>query len=87
MDAVVVLCIATTLVAAFWLAGLHFWAWFWVGLIALLGSFELGAKLATGRTLSQQFWDFRKRKPKTAWWLTGLLAVLWLGLLAHLNWK
>lgn len=87
MDALIALLVISTLVGAFWLAGLKFWAGFWVGMLILLAAFELASKLLTGYTLSQSFWRFRQRKPKTAWALTALLAVLWIGLLAHLNWR
>ena len=84
MDALVALLAVGCLLAAFWRIG--WWRWFWGSLSVLLGGFELGAKLATGKTLSQQYWAWAQTSPW--WWLpASLVAVGGIGLAVHLVWR
>ena len=72
MDAV----IAVVVVAAFMLAfrKIGWWRWFWLGLAIYLGAFELVAKMATGKTISQQYWTWAATSD---WWWApaGLVAL------------
>jgi hypothetical protein len=43
--------------------------------------------LTTRRTISQQFWEFRRQHRAVSWALLGLMTAAWLGLIAHLLWK
>ena len=86
-DALVAVLVISALVAVFMWAGLPGWAWLWLAIAGVVGIAELWAKLATGKTLSQRFWAFRKEHPKTSWWLIGALTLAWVGLLIHLTWK
>lgn len=86
-DALVAVVVIAVLVGTFWAVGLGYWTWLWALIVLAVVAMELIAKLRTGRTLSQQFWAYRKRHPKTAWAITALLAAGWAGLLIHLNWR
>ena len=86
-DALIALLVIGALFLIFWLAGLHGWAWLWLAIAGVVGIAELWAKLATGKTLSQRFWAYRKEHPVRAWMLIGVLTLAWVGLLVHLTWK
>lgn len=84
MDAVIAVMAVAAFILAFWRIGL--WRWFWFGLAIYLGLFELGAKLITGRTISQQYWAWAQTSPW--WWMPALLVALGgIGLALHLVWK
>ncbi len=87
MDAIIAVIAIAILLLAFHLAKLHWWVWFWTGMIALLGSFELGAKLVTGKTLSQQFWAYSLANPVEGWILGLIVTFAGAGLGIHLLWK
>lgn len=72
------------LTAAFFLAGLPFWGWFFVGLSVLLGAFELYSVARTGKTLTAQFMELSRRRPYVAGILATLLGASVAYLIAHL---
>jgi hypothetical protein len=47
------------------------------------GVIEFLAVKTTGHTVSQKFWDLKKRNPKAAWIIVGGMAVAWAALLWH----
>lgn len=62
--------------------------WRWLGLIVLIAIYEGLLALATGKTLSQEFWAVSLSNPAS--WTTKMLVVLaaaWGVLLVHLAWK
>ena len=85
MDAVVAILAIAALFYSFRKIG--WWKWFWVGQTVLLGGFELGAKIVTGKTLSQQFWAYMAVNPVQAWVAIATLLILAAGLAIHLAWK
>jgi len=87
MDALIAVVAIAVFIGAFWAAGLKWWAWFWAAIAAVLGIFEVAAKLVTGQTLSQQFWGYMAAHPTQGWLLAGLVAVGAVGLVVHLVWK
>ena len=86
MDAVILIIALLAVSVPFVIAGLWWWFYFWIGLSAVLAIFELAAKIVTGRTISQQFWDWRKTKAKTwqKWTIFGGMVLFWIYLLTHL---
>jgi hypothetical protein len=87
MDAIVAVISISMLLLAFHLAGLQWWVWFWAGMIALLGLFELAAKLHTGKTLSQQFWAYSLANRDEGLILGIIVIAGGVGLGIHLLWK
>ncbi len=83
-DAFWVLVMCLLLLFAFAYAGLYWWAAFMLAFTALLGIFEWLALKVTGKTLSQQFGELRKRKRWVADALLLLLFVSSLALIIHL---
>ena len=78
--------------------GLMWWAGFFVGVGVLFGAVEILAKVLTGRTLSQKFWDWSMEEEvsasaivypnkKKAWVYLGCMLAGWIMLLIHLAWK
>ena len=65
--------------------------WYWVGTVAtmgaILGIVELISKLATGKTLSSNFWAFSLQDPGSASVILGCWLAAWILLLIHLAWK
>lgn len=86
MDAVILIIALLSVSVPFLIAGLMRWFWFWLFISGVLAVCELAAKLVTGRTISQQFWDWKKTKAK-AWQLWTIfigMVVFWGYLLCHL---
>jgi len=84
MDALVAVAVIASLYLAFRRIG--WWKWFWLANAALVGVFELTARLVTGKTLSQQYWAWAQTSPW--WWLpASLIAVGGIGLALHLVWR
>lgn len=87
MDAIVLILALLALAVPFIIAKLWWWVAFWVMLSACLGVFELISFLRTGKTISQQFWAWRK-DPNTPAWLKwsvfGGMIAFWAYLLCHL---
>lgn len=87
-----ILSIFLLLVYPFLMFELWWWFSFMSGITIIFILFELGCKLATGKTLSQQFWKWsnEEKNKNMAWkvWLvlTGMLGA-WIILLIHLAWK
>jgi hypothetical protein len=86
MDAVLLIIALLSVSVPFAIAKLWYWFWFWLTLAIVLAVFELVAKLRTGKTISQQFWYWRKYEAKTwqLWVLGGGMVVFWIYLLTHL---
>lgn len=72
-----------------------FWAFFWIGITALVGLFEGLAYCVTGHTISQLWWAWSKENKKMMWWslaagfcfimaMNMLLLHLWAPLIAQL---
>ncbi len=83
-DAWLVLGMCFLLVFAFAYAGLYWWAAFMLAFTVLLGVFEWLALKITGKTLSQQFGEFRAKHRWKADALLLLLVAAVLGLVLHL---
>jgi hypothetical protein len=84
MDALIAVIVIGLLLWAF--RSIGWWRYFWGSLALLLAGFELAAKLVTGRTLSQQYWDWSLISDW--WWAPALgVALGGLGLAGHLVWK
>lgn len=47
------------------------------------GLVEFLAVKKTGETVSQKFWDLRRRNPKAAWIIVAGMQLAWLALLYH----
>ncbi len=54
------------LIGAFWLAGLSWWALFFVGTLGFLALIEAYLWNTRRETLSSQFWKFREQHPDVA---------------------
>ena len=82
------------LVVPFAIFKLWWWFWFLIAIAILFGVVEAAADLATGRTLSQKFWDWstkvvdgKKINVWKAWLVLGCMMGAWIMLLIHLAWK
>jgi phosphatidylglycerophosphate synthase len=87
MDAILLILALLAVSVPFVIAGLWWWFWFWIILAAVLAIIELVAKLVTGKTISQQFWAWRKDPATSVWkkWLIlGGMIAFWVYLLSHL---
>jgi hypothetical protein len=87
MDAVVLIIALLSVSIPFIIAKLYWWFWFWVILSVVLAVVELVAKIKTGKTISQQFWTWRKNPATPAWqkWaIFGGMVIFWGYLLCHL---
>jgi hypothetical protein len=87
MDAIVLILALLALAVPFVLAKLWWWFWFWIVLAGVLAIFEGLAFFITGKTISQQFWAWRKDPNTPAWkkWLIfGGMIAFWIYLLCHL---
>lgn len=87
MDAVWALVAIVGLILPFALLQLWGWVSLIVAVAIAVGTVEFVWWKQTGRTVSQQFWAFRKQHRKTSWVLLALLALVWVALLVHLGWK
>ena len=85
MDAIIAIVVLVGILALWW--RLKWWRWFWIALVALLGGFELTAKLVTGKTLSQQFWAYIQVHSVYGWVMVASLILGGVGLGVHLAWK
>ena len=87
MDAILLILALLAVSVPFVIAKLWWWFWFWIALSGVLSIFELVAFLKTGKTISQQFWAWKKdpNTPKWQKWLIfGGMVAFWIYLLAHL---
>ena len=87
MDAILLILALLSVSVPFIIAKLWWWMWFWIALSIVLAVFEIVAKLITGKTISQQFWAFRKDSNTLKWkvWLIfGGMTIFWIYLLCHL---
>lgn len=87
MDAVILIIALLSVSVPFYIAKLMWWFWFWIGISGVLAIFELTSFLVTGRTISQQFWKWRKDPATPAWqkWaIFGGMIIFWGYLLCHL---
>ena len=88
MDAVIVIAVfLLALGVPFAIAGLWWWFAFWWAIGATLGITEIISKVVTGRTISQRFWDWRKKATTPKWQIRlifGGMVVFWGYLLCHL---
>ncbi len=87
MDAVIAVLAFLALIVPFLLAKLWGWVALWIAIALALGVVEGLSYLTTRRTISQQFWEFRRQHRIVSWVLIGLMTAAWLGLIAHLLWK
>jgi len=87
MDAILLILALLALAVPFIIAKLWWWMWFWFVLAAVLAIVEGVAFLVTGKTISQQFWAWRKNPNTPAWqkWaIFGGMVAFWIYLLCHL---
>jgi hypothetical protein len=86
MDAVFLILALLSISIPFLIAKLFWWFYFWLALSVVLAIVELAAKLITGKTISQQFWRWRKDvgKPWQKWLIFGGMTLFWIYLLCHL---
>jgi hypothetical protein len=68
----------------FYCAKLWFWGGMFTAIMAIFGLTELVSKLATGRTISQQFAKFLKEHKVFAWVIIWAMGTFWFALLVHL---
>ena len=55
----------------------YWWAFFWIGITALVCLFEGLSYAVTGHTISQHWWIWSQKDKKNAWWsLGGIVAFL-----------
>jgi len=87
MDAVIAVFAFLALIVPFMLATLWGWVVLWIAIALVLGVVEGLSYLMTRRTISQQFWEFRRHHRVFSWVLIGLMTAAWLGLVVHLLWK
>jgi len=84
MDAVVAVLIMLAILIPFAIFKLWFWFWFWVAISIVFGGFELACFLATGKTLSQNFWKWREENKSKSWIILGILVISGIILILHL---
>ena len=87
MDAILLILALLSVSVPFIIAKLYWWVGFWLILAGVLAIVELTAKIVTGKTISQQFWAFRKDSNTLKWklWLIfGGMTIFWIYLLCHL---
>ena len=86
MDAILLILALLSLAVPFVLVKLWWWVGFWIILALVLAIVELAAKIITGKTISQQFWAWRKNesKPWQRWLILGGMIAFWIYLLTHL---
>ena len=87
MDAIAVIAVMLLLTGTFYVAGLTWWVWFWLSIAAVLGIFEGLSYWKTGKTISQQFWAWRKNPATPVWqkWaIGGAMVIFWTYLILHL---
>lgn len=72
------------LIALMFWKGLLFWAWFFVSVTALVGVYEIVAKLTTGKTISTQYKEFAQKHPFWAYTGLALFALAMASLVLHL---
>ena len=71
------------IVLMFW-QGIYFWAWFFVTITAVVGLYEVVAKVTTGKTLSTQYKEFAQKHPVWAYTGLALFALAMGSLVLHL---
>ena len=69
--------VPTALFGQWWLFGVFALFFFCFGIVEML------AVKFTGKTVSQMFWDLKKRNKTMAWIIIGGMLVAWLSLLWH----
>lgn len=86
MDAVLLILALLSISIPFIIAKLWWWVGFWITLSIILAIVELAAKIITGKTISQQFWAWRKDVDKAwqKWLIFGGMTAFWIYLLCHL---
>jgi hypothetical protein len=86
MDAILLILALLSVSVPFLIAKLYWWFWFWIILSGVLALFELAAFIVTKKTISQQFWAWRKNeaKPWQKWLIFGGMVAFWVYLLSHL---
>lgn len=84
MDVLFVLLAMGFLVAITFWVGLSYWGWFWISLAVLLATWEIIAKVRTGKTLSQQFGKLLRERRVVGLLLLGAYALAFAGLVLHL---
>ena len=53
------------------------WAYFFIGITALVIIFEIVSKITTGKTISQHWWAWSQENKKMKWWsIAGIIAFL-----------
>lgn len=62
-----------------------FWPMFTFGIV--FGIYEGIAKMTSGMTVSQHFWDLSKVYPDKAWIIVVMMQLSWMSLLLHLAWR
>jgi len=84
-DVLSVALVLLVLVVSFYWAGLIWWAVFWgvVGLVLLV--IEVYLTVTRDETLSSQFWDLWKERPKVALFLWLVLFIAFILILLHLR--
>lgn len=76
--------LAGLLIAPWFLAGLNAWGWLFVLVVCTVIAFEVYSVLTSKKTISQHFWAFSRKNPKTAWKILGATTVGWFLLMWHL---
>jgi hypothetical protein len=86
MDAVLLILALLSISVPFIIAKLWWWVGFWVTLSIILAIVEIAAKVITGKTISQQFWAWRRDvgKPWEKWFVFLGMTAFWIYLLCHL---
>lgn len=84
MDAVIVLLAMGLLIGLSFGVGLPYWGWLWISIALVVATFEIVAKVRTGKTLSQQFGAFLRQRRWLGLLVLGIYAVAFLGLILHL---
>jgi len=56
------------LIAICFICHQYWWAFFWIGITALVGMFEGLSYCVTGHTISQWWWIWSESSPQMMWW-------------------
>lgn len=62
------------LIAICFICQQYWWAFFFIGITALVGIFEGLSYCVTGKTISQWWWYWATKDTTSAWWSVGALA-------------
>lgn len=67
--------------------GRRYWLICMATIGGVVGGMEILSKLTSGKTISAHYWTWSILHESTSWIVIGILAIGWINLLVHLQWK